>query len=471
MQAIIIDRVRKKIREYLKKYWGLFIGIFIFSPFLVLICNTYPYSDDFSFGTYLRSHGYFKSIWLSYFQLNGRYSGFIFQYLFNYSLLLNTLFIYKLILLGIFISTFISFYKLFFDFLNDTLLSNYLFLGFSFVYLYNYPTIAEGFSWLIVASAYTLGNCFFVFWLISLYKVQNKAKYGKLGTIILTGLLPGFSETYILVIPSILIFIMLIDYYFNKKINKFFLLILIIAIIGGCCALLSPGNFARMNYEFSNARHLGLIRSLYEAIKFSFLLLLKWFNSPLLLLSILYIPIGVIVNGKVPLFKKYRINPFFSFCLCFLLILESVLPSLMATGNIPFSRSLNISYHLFVFSWLFFIQNLISYFSPMPFVFPRKLILILLVPLIFSIKNSDSSKNNFGSAYKDIFSGNVYLLGQRWIRIIEKLRESREELIVPYNTNRPPTLYHGEIDTLSSNEYNLWMAQFYFSNGIRSTNK
>jgi hypothetical protein len=456
----------EKLKNNLRKYWLLIILFVMLLPFVILFFHTYPYSDDFLFGSTLRQQGYFRSVYSSYFLLNGRYAHFIFAYLFNYSLKADTLIVYRLILLLIFLLTLLSFYFFWKEIFRNHRNGLYAFTGFAFIYLYNYPSFAEGFLWLVVVSGYTMGNLFFVCWLMLLNKLKERKLFSLSTCIVLTALLAGFSETYILAIPTIIMFIIINEYILIKNINRIFVLLFFVSIFGSLFALYSPGNAARMSYEFSDAKKLGIFTSALLTLKFSVLLLLKWFNTPLMLVSVLFFPLGFWLKRNVIFFNERKTNPFFAFLLCFILLSESIFPSYLATGNPPFLRSINISYHLFLFSWFYFLQTLIQWYPQFEFRVDKRFIYLLIVTLIFSIKNSDRSNNNFGNAYSEVISGDVYYVKERWDGIIKQLRSSKKKVLIPYSTIRPAILFHGEIDSSNSSEYNLWLSNYYQNEGI-----
>ncbi|MEP7170680.1 MAG: DUF6056 family protein [Bacteroidota bacterium] len=449
-----------------KNYFFLFLLVVAsLLPYFFLSLYAQPAGDDFVYAYNGKHFSLLENALRDYFHWTGRYTS-------NFLFVLNPMAFdsltgYKLFADLLIVFTFIAFYFLIKTITNNSLLKVYLILCsgiISLLFLQQMPSLAQGIYWYTGSVIYQGANILALFYLSLLIHLLNKNYFinkilHTLLCLILLFLISGCNET-------IMIFLLLFHaILFAKNKNRLALMLLIFSCLSSLLVIFSPGNAVR-EAAFPDRHQLfhSLLFSAVQSFRFFFL----WIaNIPLLIASLLYIPLSIRISEKSSLFKNsFHLKPVLSTCFLFLLVFLSAFPAYWSTGILGQHRTVNVAYLFFIILWFINLTVWINFLSA------RKLITTLstfattnFLILIISIIPFSFITGNGYFAMHDLLSGKAKNFDKEMSARYELLSISRkrssEICILDTLKNKPTSLFVLDISDNENDWMNKGMAAYF----------
>ncbi|HEX8575181.1 MAG TPA: DUF6056 family protein [Flavobacterium sp.] len=461
--ATFLFNLIKKIIQTDKLF--IWLGFLAVLPLFFISFFNNPGSDDFNF-SYESQVEPFWSVQIGrYMDWSGRYfsNGLISfdpltynnYYLFKIvPIILLLLFIYSLYV-------FISCLQL-----NITKIKKWAIIGFFlFIYIYQMPSVCEGFYWIPGSITYQLPEILALFFysLVVRYFQSKNIIYLLLSTIVLFATM-GCNEITVVILLLFNLLLLLGNYYLFKKLSKPLFFIFILTVIFAGIEILAPGNSVRASYFIIKHQ---FIYSILKSVQVSFLFITMW--TPIITLCCLFFTEDLIqlINEKIN--KKYICNPVFSLILVFIIVYAGTFPGVWSMNSKPPDRTVNTIYFFFIFGYLYFIITLIHYFiniKKINFVYQNKIKIIIGIIIILNFV----SYNNIVLAYYDLLSGKAYKYNKEMIARFELIKKCNQpDCIVPELINKPPTIYNTVdmgLTTDKNNWKNMEMSRYFRKESI-----
>jgi len=321
------------------------------------------------------------------------------------------------------------------------------------------PTVSQGYYWLSGSFSYQAANIFMLLWLAMLWQFyQHRSVFKQTEYILLVTLLLilgiGCNETNMVLLGFLMTAFFLADTFIYRRLNIFLLYFLIVTSI--CCALVyfAPGNLIRLKEypEHGNILFAGAY-AIAIAINNSF----NWLTAtPVLILTILFIPFSLQLTHKQPIQKN--IHPLAAILLFFLSLVVCFFVSYWSKAHHAPPRVQNNIYLVFLIGWFLTTHIVVAHFH-------RKYALrIPLIPnyawwlILFSVALTlfCSKPSNIRTAYSDLFSGRAARYNQEMNQRYALLKYSScQTCEIPVVKNIPKTIFFEEIpaDTTWKNRY------------------
>jgi len=391
-------------------YQNKLVGVLIFCllPYFLLFAYCHPSGDDFSYAILGSKQGIFPALIDEYNLWNGRYFSNVFV-LKNPLIFRNSwLSIYRICLLGIFLSTIISIF-LFLNYFFKKVLNRRAILIITLLFillnLFQMPVLSEGTYWYTGVVTYQLANCFTLVYFIGLHHFSLcKNGLSKILLFIILFfsilLLAGFNEVEMLLLVAFHVLIVVIQWR-NKLANRaWFFGFLIASLIGFCLVYFAPGNKVREAYFIGESHRLGysVLQTFLQMIRFSF----DWtFNGVLILLSYIYLSFSQFVVFFSNLLRKhFFVNRWIAFITLIGVLFLSIFPAYWSTGILGQHRTVNVAYFYFIILWFINLTVWSDVFINAE-IFGN--VQIKKIALIVSILYIGFSNNSF-TAWKDLIS-------------------------------------------------------------------
>jgi len=444
-------------RKYILSFAALFI------PYVLLCFYAYPVADDFHYTLWAARGGYWQFQLHDFFHWNGRYAS-------NPLVMLDPIKTgsitgYQLVALGLIICTPLSFYFLLSSLFSGVLSTSQRILGsiiFSVLYFGIMPDLPEGLYWMTGSVTYHFGDLLAILYigLITRY-FQNRFFINSFLHIVLSMLMLfvvlGFNEilTLVLILAHAFTFVALRKY---KQFRTALIGLSIGSILFSLIMILAPGNAERSGYFTNNHQ---IIHSLYmtglQIIRFS----AKWICfPPLLLASILFIPVGQMLRKKSLIFRKLTDIKLWQLVLALATSLFlSVFPAYWGTGILGQHRTLNTGCFFFIIIWFMFILNVAQQFK-----LAERIQLIngkISNLLIFLFAGCLLLSGNSGKAIMEFSKGDITGFGndmkERFMIIQTAKEKGLREVSIPLLHHKPSSLFVLDIQT----DCNHWINRDY----------
>jgi len=461
-------------------YFLLFI---IFSigllPFLVLAFYNHPSADDYLWTVMVQKSGLWQFQVYNFYEWSGRYFSNVLVGL--NPLVFRSFLAYQLVVLffitAFFFSVFlvikeltIGIYSLF-EQLLGTLIFVVLFLAYT-------PSVVELFYWFTGASVYTSANIlFFLFTycllkLMSAYAAGAKTMTLKVSMIGLVVLMMWSNEIIIVCLGGILFLITCMTVYYKHPSAKFFIFLMAIAILSAITSILAPGNAVRAAVMFPNRFNVEF--TIYTTLS-KFIATLYWLkNTPLWLISLLFVPVCIKLSRESSLFKHhFYIHPILSIGLWLAILCFAYLPIYLATGLEAIAMRVRATNYLFfILGWFFNIQVIISFFLKKynllekHQVFKQALPLYFVLPilLIFCYKFFNIN-SNVGEAWQELRSGEAASYDNKMKERYNLLNQKK--IVIPYIPEQPATLFFVEMEENTNDWKNKNCAVYFGLDSIK----
>lgn len=459
-----------KTTFYLITFSLLFAAIAIF---VTLSFFNHPAFDDYYFTVKTKTEGFWAAQINWYFEWTGRYfstavlslNPIVFDFFLGYKLI-------PIVLIGLLLSSFFLLIKELMPGLN---LTTYFLLTFSilFLYLYQMPSVSQGFYWLAGSITYQLGNILFIlffYFLIRLYHSKGSFRMNIIIAIVLLIATIGSNETIMLLTDALLGIIFLIDLILYKNLRKWLIILLITGITTSLIVFLCPGNVARIASESAEytSPHLkdlsfSIKASIFSIISFSW----SWLRSgQVALFTLLFIPLAFRAKRNNPSAKIFSPPILISLLIYFLLLFLSFFPIHWTTGSeIAAARPVNISYLFFLSGWFYNILLIVYKFKKNHFSLSYPLFLALISGIVI---NTIFTKNNISIASHNLISGTAYEYNEQQKARYLSIFQCRNGLCeVPALTRLPKTIFFSEISYDEKDWWNQIFAKYFKRDQIR----
>jgi hypothetical protein len=328
----------------------LLILLLGFAPYFYLSFFSHPISDDFSYAYKSTLSPLFTQLKAEYLNWSGRYTSNLL--VLNNPIAYGSFLGYRLVPIFLMLSTVFALYLLLRE-VSDRLLKKMenliIAVLLTLTYLHKMPLISEGIYWYTGAVTYQLGMVFFIFYATALSRLIKEKRSSKktllfFSTLLLAGITIGFNE--IVMIYTLLLSVLVVWFKKSKWSIEF------VVVVASCCAVVyfAPGNQVRLAHFENNHQLLhSLGMSFFQSLRF----ISDWVSqAPLLLLSLLYLPIHRKLQSSVALFKNsFYLSLPWSLLLLFGVVFISIFPAYWSTGIIGQHRTVNIAYLLFILLW------------------------------------------------------------------------------------------------------------------------
>jgi hypothetical protein len=460
----LLTTVFYKIYKLKSNYFFIIVSLIALFPFLIISFFNNPASDDFVLSYESQTEPFLTLIIRRYFFWSGRY---ISNMLFCLNpLVIDNYFLFKIIPIA-FILIFIFALYLFISSLelNVSELEKYSYVGFIFfLYVYQMPSVSEGFYWVTALYVYLVSQILILFFfsLFFQYLKTRKSIYFFLSSLFLFATI-GTNEITVVSLLFIIFVLFSYDILVNVQFNKILFFIFIFTIGFAFLEAFAPGNFKRA--ELNTVKY-QFIKSIVKSFQISISLIMKWI--PIITICCLFLISNINKLLKERINTSYIIHPFLSFLMFFILIFISVFTCFYITTNVP-GRVLNMIYFFFIFGYLYFVFTLVHYFSIIKecdLNYPSNIKICLgVIILLISFSN-----NNITMAYHDLITGKAYKYNNEMKKRFELIKKSKKnECVLPALVNLPLTIYSRDVMGLTTdknNWKNLEIARYYRKESI-----
>lgn len=358
--------------EFIKRNFIIFLSGMTIIPLLILSFFAHPAAgDDYFYSNSVIQNGFWEAQKMMYWGWQGRFfatalasvNPLVFGWIFGYKLV-------PIILIFLLLH---SFYVLISEVTKRSLpLKTTLTLtaALFFLYVFNMPSLCEGIYWMVGTLTYQAPNIFTVYFFALLIRVYRTAEISKRRILVFisAGLLIaaiGSNETIMFILLVSLSSIFVYRFLMSRKIDALLGLLLGIAIIASCVVIFAPGNTARASHT---PHQPDLIKALSVSTMGSVTMMAEWLGSPILLLTMMFIPLGLQISNKLKKDENpFAIHPLISTCMLLIVTGSTFFPAAWARGNLGPLRVLNVGYLVFLLGWFFNIEVIIHYFNKSAF--------------------------------------------------------------------------------------------------------
>lgn len=468
--------MKNKFRKVYSENWLLGFLLLTISPFLFLFLFNHPAADDFT----VSDHTDLKDIFnaqVHYYQIWGG------RYFSNLVLSLNPLYFksflgYKLFTLFIMLMFVYFLFSLLTELPKNSLnFKNRILLTLSiiFLYLYAMPSVSQSFYWMISSVIYQTGLILIMMFLkfyMKFLREKNKSSgiLLKLILFLLIIAVSGSSEISMVIGIMIISTLAIINVLSNKKFNPLLLLLIFTSIIFSLVMLFAPGNSIRaLQYPDNHNFILSLTLTFSTLTEY----LISWiFQTPLLYISLLTIPVTCKIKMNSSLKNSsFFFNPGYSILFFLLILFILFFIPVWSIGNVPFSRTVNMIYFVFLAGWFYNVIICLNYFSN-KFSFDVKKIpdylylASLIIVVLFLFK-----KNNVKNVYADLLKGRAAGFNRELNERYDFINNSSSDTLVFSGIlNKPATIFICDVSSDPKENYNLDYAQFFNKKSLCVTN-
>jgi len=458
------------------EYLLILFLILMVLPFLILNYFNHPAPEDFYWAEETKKLGFIKAFRGWYKFEGGRYITFALANL--NPLVFNSMVGYRVHTFLLMLTFFYVLFLFVFEITKSSLAfkeSVLLSLSIIFLYLYGMASVREGFYWEVAAIQYHFSFVLIMLFSIFYIRLSNENNFTKrifyiIISCLIVLIIPGTNELSATMISILIISLIIKNFLIEKKFNWLLVVFAILIGIGVYVAFSAPGNFKRMGP--SSVRG-DFIYSVYNSVTFLIEKLLLWaFNTPLLVITLLFIPTFFkIIKQRAGNEDMFSINPIYSLMLCFLLLFAITYGINWSQGGFPYDRTLNFLYLVFLIEWFYILIALCIYIDKKFNISVEKLpkyvyTIAFIIIVLFLFK-----ENNIQTAYTDLFGGAAYkyhtALNERYNFILQSTSDSIE---VDSIKNVPKSFY--SLELIDDNELFLKaFAQYFHKKSIVKKSK
>lgn len=424
----------------------LFLLIWSILPYLFISIYTNPGADDFMYGYLGKKDPLIKNLLYQYHFWSGRYTANIF--VLTGPLSFNSLVIYKIIPIILIMLTVGGFSFLLKSIIGKgiTTLDNYIIsISLGLLYLYQMPTIGEGFYWYTGSVTYQLGNIFAIIYLSLLFRLSEKNYLlsNKIIHLALTSSIAfvaiGFNEVLMIFILLFSLLVLCISIYRKSNFKIWATYFIFICAGFAAISILAPGNYVRES--FYPEKHQFFHSLLYSIAQTGRFFLIWTSSAPLFIMSVIFYYFNKKLSASVPIFSaSFYLHPIVSTCLLFFIIFASVFPAYWVTGILGQHRTLNIAYFFFIILWFInlnvwfnFFKQKLNYQQPLSLKSIYFLVLITLGCFLFA-------KNGFDCS-SDIITGRARSYDTQMKKRYSIVAESKDTIFFSQIID-PPRSFH-----------------------------
>jgi len=440
-------------------------------PFLVLNYFNNPTAEDFFYGEELIRKGFILSQGI----LNRFWGGRYFTYLFLgiNPLLLKSIAAYKVTVFLLMI----LFCAVLYFFVNELFKNSIpfrdrfmIFISILFLYLFGMSSVSQGFYWYGSVVCYNF-SIMLLLLLIIFYKrlVNSDSVRQKIFYTIICCLcsfaIAGSSEIAGVIMLIINMLMVYTSFLREKKIRLNLVIIVLVSIIFILISFTMPGNSSRANQY--PGRH-QLMFSLENSFEFLLQQLFIWiFNTPLLWVTILLLPVFILFIKNKSGIEIFSINPLITLIAWFGFVYSGIFIMLWSSAIVPYDRILNLIYFAFLSGWFLNVLTLLS-FGIKKKLFEKinipKIIILLsgVITLLFIFR-----ENNITTAYTELFNGDAAKFNNEVNERYDFIKNSSVDSVkVDSLSKSPKSFFYMDITTDPKIFYNRGYANYFNKKAI-----
>jgi hypothetical protein len=445
------------------------------TPYVSLAFFVHPTADDLTYALTTQRDGYWTAYRDQLRNWNGRFASNFFEL--GGPMVWGSIAAYRVIAVLMIAGTVASLYAIIRALTRDVWTRSEVAvsaLAMTALNLAGLPALDENIYWYTGAVTYQLAPILLVLQVaMTIPLLTGRASPGRMRTVLALGLLvavAGMTEVAMLLVVvfyAALTAIGAIDG--NARLRRVSVVMLITAIGGGLLVWLAPGNAVRS--ALYPTRH-ELARSMgwtaIQAVRFT----AQWATSgPLLLATLLYIPMGVQMARRSPIFQMNRARARALAAGAFATIPAAVFPAYWETGLLGQHRTLSVSYFVFLVLWFAAVTALLSNQRVLESIHWLKSTGPRLVAVLF-ILSLTTTRNGYAVA-ADVMYGRAAAFDREMVRRYELLeacrRESRDSCAVPRLVNKPESFFVLDLSDDPTNWINAAYAGYFHVRAVVAT--
>lgn len=227
--------------------------------------------------------------------------------------------------------------------------------GLLIYFLTSLASLPEFMYWYAGMACYSLSCVFFLLLLACLIQHQRRgfravSGYTLAESLLLIGTI-GSSETSMVMVVSVLAMLALGELVLYQRLSPTSLVLLIVAAIGCYYLISAPGNTIRMG---GNPNSRNVTGTLLAASRYELTYLARQFlTTPLIPLTILYLPVARRLLGRQPLPPYLRVPPILALTYWLVTLLALISLHFYGVGIPPVARLLNMINLMLVLGWFY----------------------------------------------------------------------------------------------------------------------
>ncbi|MDQ3019423.1 MAG: DUF6056 family protein [Bacteroidota bacterium] len=401
--------VFKKIPKTKTEYFLIVFLVSLVLPFLILHYFNNPNAEDFVYGEEAKRAGFINYIQVLYKYWGGRYFTYIFLSI--TPLTFKSMMGYKVFTLFIMLLFYFILYLFISQVAGKSLtIKEKIILSLSIfsIYLYGIPSVSEGFYWYASLVGYLIAIIliliFSIFYirLSETTNLQKKIFYTAVSCLTIIAI-AGSVELAAALIVVLIVFLIIKCFLLEKKIEWSLLIIALVTVIAVYISFSAPGNFSRAKgYEENH----NFFSSVYSSVTFIIEKSFSWtFNSPLLPLTLLLIPIFLKIIKRGSSSNIFSINPIFAFLISFIFFFSNIFVIFWSMGIYPYPRIINFIYLVFLMGWFYNTAVLTFYINKKFEIRAERSYRYAYVIAVILIAFFLIRENNIKTAYSDLLGG------------------------------------------------------------------
>ena len=228
-------------------------------------------------------------------------------------------------------------------------------LLFVVVFLNVMPDLSEGVYWYTGSVTYQLANALSLFvvacWAVVLRSAEEHRPWHLIAIALLTVVIIGSNELHMVFIVLLHGALLAFQYRSSGRVHRALAALLLLSLLCAAVVYLAPGNEMRGGQFPERQRFFHSM--LWGAIQTGRFLLTWIFSPALLLLSVLYIPIGRWLSGRVPLFADaFGLKPWMALVIVVVPVYLAMALPYWSTGMLGQHRTVNTTLFCFIPLWL-----------------------------------------------------------------------------------------------------------------------
>jgi hypothetical protein len=440
-------------------------------PFIILFFYNQPTPEDFYYEEIVKKSGFYDAQRFFHKFWGGRI---VYYAIISLNpLILKSVAGYNLFALLISLFFFYSFYLFVTEITKSGIIVKdkiLIVLSFIFLFVYAMPSVGQGFYWLGSAINYRLASAFsmlfYVFFLRLNRSETNSQKYISIAICSLSAVfVAGSNELAATIFSMSVVFLFLKFLIVDKKFNRYLLFFIIVNIAVTYFSFSAEGNSKRGEQYLNNQ---DFIFSAINSVTFVFQQIFTWiFNSPLIPVTVLLIPVFYKLLNSGNGSSLYTINPLMSVSVLFTFLFTGTFIMFWSSGIMPYDRILNYLYFLFLSGWFIIVINFLSYLRTRfntESVRYQKYFYIgsILIVTIFLFR-----ENNITTAYSDLLSGKAEKFHSELNARYDKIESDKKDTcVVERIVEVPKSYFFMDIDQNVKSIYNQGYAMYFDKKAI-----
>jgi hypothetical protein len=419
-------------------------------PFFINSIYNHPIGDDYWQADLYRRLGWIECQKTFYYSYNGRYTAIFIETVLN-PLSYGNYWLFKVIPPLLFLFLFYTLHSFIMTIgagLVKRKQSLFAALLLLVLYLFRMNSVGNGFYNFVDSMTYTLATAFSLLvltMLINFTRTASTARRIMLFSMssVLIFAITSLNEVSLLIFFLLVCIFILVSVLRKDTVYKLWLAVLVVTVIGMYLSLSAPGNFNRMGGEAHNPQ---LVKVIFSCVLTTIQYLLLWIGrTPLLLVTVLFIPVAAVLSRNIPLLRNhFYIHPLLALLFFFGILSVSFFPHYWALGAPPPARYINNIYIFFLAGWFVWVQCMVSFaqaklaWTPFPVPAYGRGILVFSICILLIM-----GEGNILESFKDISRGRIYDrdMKLRYATIHETKSKGLGYCEVPPLTQYPETIY------------------------------